>query len=275
MTLIEEQFGSMAEGSVLPEDEDIPPIVDFEQDGKLLKIAVKGLTVQDYVKRLQESDILVAIDGKIYRDGPLKLRELFEAPRENAQSGWLLTFWRDGAIFDLLINSPIESRFGLATEQETEWAMEEFEKHPYADISSYKNYEVYRSTKNVCDVISVDRDPLAFIFPALWCLKYRLYPPLAVLMVSYGVTFFINIYLFVIAYLILGRFVDISQTNILRSFTLYQNKQHYMTIAATNEKDVNAILKKIDFSNKVRFEPNVIKPRARLKPDLSTAGEKV
>ena len=150
-----------------------------------------------------------------------------------------------------------------------------FEKHSYADISSYKNYEVYRSTKNVCDVISVDRDPLAFIFPALWCLKYRLYPPLAVLLVSYGVTYFINIYLFIIAYLILGRFVDISQTNILRSFTLYQNKQHYMTIAATNEQDVNAILKKIDFSNKVRFEPNFIKPRARLKPGLGAAGEDV
>ena len=275
MTLIEEQFGSMAEGSILSEDEDSPPIADFEQDGKLLKIAVKGLTVQDYVKRLQESDILVAIDGKIYRDGPLKLRELFDVPQDTAKPSWLLTFWRDGAVFDLLIDSPIESRFGLATEQETAWAMEEFEKHSYADISSYKNYEVYRSTQNVCDVISVDRDPLAFIFPALWCLKYRLYPPLLVLLISYSLTFFINIYLFVIAYLILGRFVDVSQTNILRSFTLYQNKQHYMTIAATNEMDVNAILKKIDLSNKVRFEPNVIKPSARLKPGLSTAGEEV
>ena len=275
MTLIEEQFGSMAEGSILPEDEYSSPIADFEQDGKLLKIAVKGLTVQDYVKRLQESDILVAIDGKIYRDGPLKLRELFDVPQDTAKPSWLLTFWRDGAVFDLLIDSPIESRFGLATEQETAWAMEEFEKHSYADISSYKNYEVYRSTQNVCDVISVDRDPLAFIFPALWCLKYRLYPPLLVLLISYSLTFFINIYLFVIAYLILGRFVDISQTNILRSFTLYQNKQHYMTIAATNEMDVNAILKKIDLSNKVRFEPNVIKPSARLKPGLSTAGEEV
>ena len=275
MTLIEQEFGSMAEDFNALEDEDSSPIVDFEQDGKLLKIAVKGLTVQDYVKRLQESDILVAIDGKIYRDGPLKLTELFAAPLDSTKPGWLLTFWRDGAVFDLLIDSPIESRFGLATEQETAWAMEEFEQHSYADISSYKNYEVYRSTKNVCDVISVDRDPLAFIFPALWCLKYRLYPPLAVLLVSYGMTFFINIYLFVVAYLILARFVDISQTNILRSFTLYQNKQHYMTIAATNEKDVNVILKKIDFSNKVRFEPNIIKPRARLKPGMANSGQEI
>ena len=33
--------------------------------GFLLKVATGGITVQDYVKRLNEDDILVAIDGKI------------------------------------------------------------------------------------------------------------------------------------------------------------------------------------------------------------------
>ena len=37
------------------------PIEDFDQNGLLLKIAVNGITVQDYVKKLQESDILVEI----------------------------------------------------------------------------------------------------------------------------------------------------------------------------------------------------------------------
>ena len=55
------------------------PIDDFDQNGLLLKIAVNGITVQDYVKKLQESDILVAVDGKIYRDGPARLREIFES----------------------------------------------------------------------------------------------------------------------------------------------------------------------------------------------------
>ena len=41
------------------------PIDDFEQNGLLLKIAVNGITVQDYVKKLQESDILVAVDGNL------------------------------------------------------------------------------------------------------------------------------------------------------------------------------------------------------------------
>ena len=224
------------------------PIEDFDQNGLLLKIAVNGITVQDYVKRLQESDILVAVDGKIYRDGPAKLREIFES-RTGEEAKWLLSFWRDGQILDILVNAPIQSQFGLATQQETDWALEEFEEHVYAEFDTYQNYEVYRDPHGVCDILSMEKDPMTFLFPVMWCLKYRLYPPLFVLLVSYGITLFVNVILFLITYLVLSRFVYLSQNNIMRSFTLFENKSHYMTIAASNENDVSVLLKKIDPNN--------------------------
>ena len=234
------------------------PSEDFDQNGLLLKIAVNGITVQDYVKKLQESDILVAVDGKIYRDGPEKLRELFES-RTGAEAKWILSFWRNGQIFDILVKSPIQSQFGLATQQETEWALEQFEEHVYAEFDSYQNYEVYRDPYGVCDILSMEKDPMTFLFPVMWCLKYRLYPPLFVLLVSYGITLFVNLILFVITYIVLSRFVYLSQNNIMRSFTLFENKNHYMTIAASNEKDVSVLLKKMDPKNKIRFERHAIK----------------
>ena len=234
------------------------PSEDFDQNGLLLKIAVNGITVQDYVKKLQESDILVAVDGKIYRDGPAKLRELFES-RTGAEAKWILSFWRNGQIFDILVKTPIQSQFGLATQQETEWALEQFEEHVYAEFDSYQNYEVYRDPYGVCDILSMEKDPMTFLFPVMWCLKYRLYPPLFVLLVSYGITLFVNLILFVITYIVLSRFVYLSQNNIMRSFTLFENKNHYMTIAASNEKDVSVLLKKMDPKNKIRFERHAIK----------------
>ena len=239
-------------------DQQTPAVEDFDQNGMLLKIAVNGITVQDYVKRLQESDILVAVDGKIYRDGPAKLREIFES-KAGEEAKWLLSFWRDGQIFDILITAPIQSQFGLATEQETQWALEEFEQHVYTDFDSYQNYEVYRDARGVCDILSMEKDPMAFLFPVFWCMKYRLYPPLFVLLVSYGITLFVNIFLFLITYLVLSRFVYLSQNNIMRSFTLFENKNHYMTIASSNERDVSALVKKIDPKNKIRFERHAIK----------------
>ena len=234
------------------------PSEDFDQNGLLLKIAVNGITVQDYVKKLQESDILVAVDGKIYRDGPAKLRDLFES-RTGAEAKWILSFWRNGQIFDILVKSPIQSQFGLATQQETEWALEQFEEHVYAEFDAYQNYEVYRDPYGVCDILSMEKDPMTFLFPVMWCLKYRLYPPLFVLLVSYGITLFVNLILFVITYIVLSRFVYLSQNNIMRSFTLFENKNHYMTIAASNEKDVSVLLKKMDPKNKIRFERHAIK----------------
>ena len=234
------------------------PIEDFDQNGLLLKIAVNGITVQDYVKKLQESDILVAVDGKIYRDGPAKLREIFES-RRGAEAKWLLSFYRDGQIFDILVQTPIQSTFGLSTQQETDWALEKFAEHVYAEFDTYQNYEVYKDQHGVCDILSMEKDPMTYLFPAIWCLKYRLYPPLIVLLVCYGITVFVNLILFGITYAVLSRFIFLSQNNIMRSFTLYQNKNHYMTIAASNENDVSTLLKRIDPKNKIRFERYSIK----------------
>ena len=234
------------------------PISDFDQNGLLLKIAVNGITVQDYVKKLQESDILVAVDGKIYKDGPARLREIFES-RTGEEAKWLLSFYRDGQIFDILVTTPIQSQFGLSTQQETDWALEQFEEHVYAEFDTYQNYEVYKDSTGVCDILSMEKDPMTYLFPVMWCLKYRLYPPLIVLIVCYAITLFVNIILFVITYAVLSRFIYLSQNNIMRSFTLFENKNHYMTIAASNEKDVSALLKKIDPKNRVRFERHAIK----------------
>ena len=234
------------------------PIEDFDQNGLLLKIAVNGITVQDYVKKLQESDILVAVDGKIYRDGPAKLREIFES-RRGAEAKWLLSFYRDGQIFDILVQTPIQSTFGLSTQQETDWALEKFAEHVYAEFDTYQNYEVYKDQHGVCDILSMEKDPMTYLFPAIWCLKYRLYPPLIVLLVCYGITVFVNLILFAITYAVLSRFIYLSQNNIMRSFTFYQNKNHYMTIAASNENDVSALLKRIDPKNKIRFERYAVK----------------
>ena len=234
------------------------PIEDFDQNGLLLKIAVNGITVQDYVKKLQESDILVAVDGKIYRDGPAKLREIFES-RRGAEAKWLLSFYRDGQIFDILVQTPIQSTFGLSTQQETDWALDKFAEHVYAEFDTYQNYEVYKDQYGVCDILSMEKDPMTYLFPAIWCLKYRLYPPLIVLLVCYGITVFVNLILFAITYAVLSRFIFLSQNNIMRSFTLYQNKNHYMTIAASNENDVSTLLKRIDPKNKIRFERYAVK----------------
>jgi len=57
----------------------------------------------------------------------------------------------------------------------------------------------------------------------------------------------------------------------MRSFTMFDDKYHYMTIAATNEADVSLLVKRIDPNNKIRFEKNVIKKRVEVKKTINEA----
>ena len=240
---------------------------EADLQGFLLKIAVGGITVQDYVKRLNEDDILIAIDGKPYLDGPQRLRNTFLQALEQ-ESKWLLTFYRDGVIFDILIDHPIKSSFGYATENETEFVLAAFNQHTYGDFQSYENFEVYKDKSGKCDILSFRLDPLAWIIPPLWLLKYRLYPPLAVVSVVYLLTFVLHIYLFIATAIMLAVYINRAQNNLMRSFTMFEDKYHYMTIAATNEADASLIVKKIDPKNKVRYERNVIKKRVNIKKTI-------
>jgi hypothetical protein len=232
---------------------------EADQQGFLLKIAIGGITVQDFVKRLEEDDILIAIDGKPYLDGPKRLRQTFLQDRDQ-ESKWLLTFFRDGVVFDILIDHPIKSAFGYSTENETEFVLDAFKKHTFGDFQSYKNYEVYRDKTGRCDILNLSPDPLAWIVP-----------PLAAVSVLYLLTFVIHIYLFVATAIMLAIYINRAQTNLMRSFTMFEDKYHYMTIAATNEADVSLIVKRIDPNNKIRFEKNVIKKRVEIKKTIETA----
>ena len=60
----------MSEEDIQDIEEAPEEVEEADKQGFLLKIAVNGITVEDFVKRLNEDDILVAIDGKPYLDGP-------------------------------------------------------------------------------------------------------------------------------------------------------------------------------------------------------------
>jgi hypothetical protein len=235
--------------------------------GFLLKIAVGGITVQDFVKRLEEDDILVAIDGQPYLDGPQRLRETF-LKGEDQEAKWLLTFYRGGVLFDILIDHPIKSSFGYATESETKFVLAEFTKHAFGEFQGYENFEVYRDKSGKCDILSFRPDPLAWIVPPLWLLKHHLYPPLSVVLIVYLLTYTINIYFFLGTAITLAIYINRAQNNLMRSFTMFADKYHYMTVAACNEADVSLVVRRIDPNNRVRFEKNIVKKRVEIKKTI-------
>ena len=152
-----------------------------DTQGRFIKISESGISVPDFVKRLDENDILVAIDGKVYLDGIKNLSTTFIPPGglEGQEAKWLLTFCRGGVIFDILLERPLSSVFLVTTQEETESVKKILSEHKFDDFQNYENFEVYKSKDRTCDIVSFKKDPLALIFPILWLSKNRLYTHLA------------------------------------------------------------------------------------------------
>ena len=231
--------------------------------GRFIKISESGISVPDFVKRLDENDILVAIDGNLYLDGIKNLPTTFipAGGLGDEEPKWLLTFCRGGVVFDILFDRPLSSVFLNSTQEETDTIKQIFAEHKFDEFQNYENYEIYKSKTRVCDIVSFKKDPLALIFPILWLSKNRLYPPLMSIILVYVFTFFLNIYVFLLVVVVIALYVDRAQENLLRSFVMYADKFHYMTIASSNETDVANILKNIDPRNKIRYEKPGLKQK--------------
>ena len=227
-----------------------------ETKGRFIKISESGISVPDFVKRLDENDVLIAIDGNLYLDGIDNLPTAFipVGGLGDEEAKWLLTFCRGGVIFDILFDRPLSSVFLNSTQEETDTIKQIFAAHKFDEFQNYENYEIYKSKTRVCDIVSFKKDPLALIFPILWLSKNRLYPPLMSILLVYSFTFFLNIYVFLLVAVVISLYVDRAQENLLRSFVMYDDKFHYMTIASSNEADVAVILKNVDPRNKIRYE---------------------
>ena len=239
--------------------------------GRFVKISESGISVPDFVKRLDENDVLVAIDGVMYLDGAKELQSTFipAGGLGDQEPKWLLTFCRAGVMFDILLDRPLSSVLVPSTQNETDTIKQIFAEHKFDEFQNYENYEVYKSKTRVCDIVSFKKDPLALIFPVLWLSKHRLYPPLSSIILVYLFTFFLNIYVFLLVVVVISLYVDKAQENLLRSFVMYADKFHYMTIAASNEADVAVILKNVDPRNKIRFEkPSLKKKRTFAKKTM-------
>ena len=69
--------------------------------------------------------------------------------------------------------------------------------------------------------------------------------------------------------IVLAIYINRAQNNLMRSFTMFDDKYHHMTIAGTNEQEVSLLVKRIDPKNRIRYEKNVIKKRVDVKKTIS------
>tara|TARA_B100001939_G_scaffold327213_1_gene321404 strand:- start:186 stop:1052 length:867 start_codon:yes stop_codon:yes gene_type:complete len=221
-----------------------------------LKLKEHGQSSRTKALRLKENDVIVAVDGSSYHESIDKLVDLLSSGEEGDM--WLLTVWRNGKFFEIFTRGPLGGIFEFTRPEESQMIMELFQKREMGQKEEYRIFEALRDVKRVVDVYDTTHTQLAVILPPVWLVQQKMWEPLLAILCVYLITFSVNIYLFILAVVLVGLYLRKGQVTLRRSYGLFQDRQVWAIVAARSDKEAQEMCRNLD--EKVNFINSVLKP---------------
>ena len=221
-----------------------------------LKLKEHGQSSRTKALRLKENDVIVAIDGSSYHESIDKLVDLLSSGEED--DTWLLTVWRNGKFFEIFTRGPLGGIFEFTRPEESQMIMELFQKREMGQKEEYRIFEALRDVKRVVDVYDTTHTQLAVILPPVWLVQQKMWEPFLAILCVYLITFSVNIYLFILAVVLVGLYLRKGQVTLRRSYGLFQDRQVWAIVAARSDKEAQEMCRNLD--EKVNFINAVVKP---------------
>ena len=229
-----------------------------------LKLKEHGQSSRTRALRLKENDVIVAIDGGAYHESIDKLVDMLSSGEEDDM--WLLTVWRNGKFFEIFTRGPLGGIFEFTRPEESQMIMELFQKREMGQKEEYRIFEALRDVKRVVDVYDTTHTQLAVILPPVWLVQQKMWEPLLAILCVYLITFSVNIYLFILAVVLVGLYLRKGQVTLRRSYGLFQDRQVWAIVAARSDKEAQEMCRNLD--EKVNFINAVVKPYKKEVPRL-------
>ena len=221
-----------------------------------LKLKEHGQSSRTKALRLKENDVIVAVDGSSYHESIDKLVDLLSSGEEDDM--WLLTVWRNGKFFEIFTRGPLGGIFEFTRPEESQMIMELFQKREMGQKEEYRIFEALRDVKRVVDVYDTTHTQLAVILPPVWLVQQKMWEPLLAILCVYLITFSVNIYLFILAVVLVGLYLRKGQVTLRRSYGLFQDRQVWAIVAARSDKEAQEMCRNLD--ERVNFINAVVKP---------------
>ena len=221
-----------------------------------LKLKEHGQSSRTRALRLKENDIIVAIDGSSYHDSIDNMVDLLSSGEEGDL--WLLTIWRNGKFFEVFTRGPLGGIFEFTRPDESQMIMELFQKREMGEKKEYRIFEALRDVKRVVDVYDTTHSQIAVILPPVWLLQQKMWEPLLAILCVYLITFSVNIYLFILAVILVSLYFRKGQVTLRRSYGMFQDRQVWAILAARSDKEAQEMCRGLD--EKVNFINGLVKP---------------
>ena len=221
-----------------------------------LKLKEHGQSSRTKALRLKENDVIVAIDGNSYHDSVDNMVDLLSSGEEGDL--WLLTIWRNGKFFEVFTRGPLGGIFEFTRPDESQMILELFQKREMGEKEEYRIFEALRDVKRVVDVYDTTHSQAAVILPPVWLLQQKMWEPLLAILCVYLITFSVNIFLFILAVILVALYFRKGQVTLRRSYGMFQDRQVWAILAARSDKEAQEMCRVLD--EKVNFINALVKP---------------
>ena len=221
-----------------------------------LKLKEHGQSSRTKALRLKENDVIVAIDGNSYHDSVDKMVDLLSSGEEGDL--WLLTIWRNGKFFEVFTRGPLGGIFEFTRPDESQMIFELFQKREMGEKEEYRIFEALRDVKRVVDVYDTTHSQVAVILPPVWLLQQKMWEPLLAILCVYLITFSVNIFLFILAVILVALYLRKGQVTLRRSYSMFQDRNVWAILAARSDKEAQEMCRGLD--EKVNFINAQVKP---------------
>ena len=221
-----------------------------------LKLKEHGQSSRTKALRLKENDVIVAIDGNSYHDSVDKMVDLLSSGEEGDL--WLLTIWRNGKFFEVFTRGPLGGIFEFTRPDESQMIFELFQKREMGEKEEYRIFEALRDIKRVVDVYDTTHSQVAVILPPVWLLQQKMWEPLLAILCVYLITFSVNIFLFILAVILIALYLRKGQVTLRRSYGMFQDRNAWAILAARSDKEAQEMCRGLD--EKVNFINAQVKP---------------
>ena len=208
-----------------------------------LRLKEHGKYSRTRALRLKENDVIVAVDGELFHESSDNLTDMLS---EEDIEYWIVTIFRAGVIFDVAVRGPLGGTYDYCKPQEcqsVENSLKNYKFHPKTD---YKIYEVLKDLSKSCDIYDTSYTSLAVYAPPLWLMQQRMWEPLIAIIAVYLITLNVNIFLFILAAVLISLYFKRGQLILRRSYSMYQDRTVWVTIAATSELEAQKSCRDID-----------------------------
>ena len=221
-----------------------------------LQLKEHGQSSRTRALRLKENDVIVAIDGEPYHESIDNMVDLLSSGEED--DNWLLTIWRNGKFFEIFTRGPLGGVFDFTRPEESQMIMELFQKRKMGEKNEYRIFEALRDINRVVDVYDTTHSQTAVILPPIWLLQQKMWEPLLAILCVYLITFSVNIFLFILAVILLGLYFRKGQVTLRRSYGMFQDRQVWAILAARSNLEAQEMCRNLD--EKVNFLSPLVKP---------------